>query len=103
VDRHDDGTLAASVDSFEHRADVANPCDTSSAGTASSNPLITNWVAGIAAGGMGGLPGATNHMQQITVNPIGATVDKQITVTVCWKAPSDVWVRKHMVTTYITG
>jgi hypothetical protein len=29
--------------------------------------------------------------------------DKQVTVTVCWKAPADIAVRKHVVTTYITG
>jgi type IV pilus assembly protein PilV len=103
VNRSTDLTLAASVDSFEHRADVG-ACDTGAAGTASDNPLIKDWVATIVAGGMGGLPGATARMQQIVVNPKpGVAGDKQVTVTVCWKAPSDIAVRRHVVTTYITG
>jgi hypothetical protein len=103
VDRSSDASLAASVDSFEHRARVG-ACDAGSAGSASASPLIAGWVATIAAGGKGGLPGATNSMQQITVTPPpGMAGDKQVTVTVCWKAPADIAVRKHVVTTYITG
>jgi type IV pilus assembly protein PilV len=102
VDRSNEATLAASVDSFEHRAAVG-ACDAAAAGTASANPLITDWVATIAAGGMGGLPGSTNQMQQVSVNPPPGTAgDKQVTVTVCWRAPSDIAVRRHVVTTYIT-
>jgi type IV pilus assembly protein PilV len=99
VDRTtDDVALAASVASFAHRADVATPCDTGSAGTASTNDLVTNWVATVVGGGMAGLPGATDHMQQITVN---AAAGNQVTVTVCWRAPADIAVRRHVVTTYI--
>jgi type IV pilus assembly protein PilV len=106
VDRTSDATLAASLASFEHRADPAllapaNPC-ANKAGTPSANALVTNWVTdaigGGAAGVLGGLPGATNTMQQIVVN----AANNQVTVTVCWKAPTDLAVRKHVVTSYIS-
>jgi type IV pilus assembly protein PilV len=97
VNRTDEVTLAAAVATFSHRADVA-ACDTGSDGAASANPLVTNWVATVTGGGMAGLPGATARMQQIVVN---AAAGNQVTVTVCWKAPADIAVRRHVVTTYI--
>lgn len=98
VNRTNEVTVAASLAAFSHRADVADPCDRATAGTASADPLVTNWVAMAAGGGVDGLPGATDKMQQIVVN---AAAGNQVTVTVCWQAPSDVWVRRHSVTTYI--
>lgn len=101
VDRTTDANLAASMATFVHRADVG-ACDTSADGTASTNALVTGWVADITGGGtagtIGGLPGATNRMQQIMI-PAGA--GNQVIVTVCWKAPKDIAVRKHVVTSYI--
>jgi type IV pilus assembly protein PilV len=94
VDRTSEVTLAASVASFAHRIDVG-ACD-AAAGTPSVNALVTNWVNAIKAGAAtGGLPG-TDLRQQILVNP-----GNQVTVTVCWHAPSDVAMRRHVVTTYI--
>ena len=97
VDRSSDAALAASLAQFSHRADV-DACSAELAGTPSSNVLVTGWVATVSAGGADGLPGATDRMQQIVIDP---TVGNQVTVTVCWKAPSDAWVRKHVYTTYI--
>ena len=108
ADRSSDANLAASLATFAHRADPAllapagNPC-ANVAGTPSANALVTGangWVAdatgGGAMGALGGLPGATNTMQQIVV---GAA--NQVTVTVCWKAPADLAARKHVLTSYI--
>jgi type IV pilus assembly protein PilV len=107
VDRSNDGAnLPGSLATFSHRADdptllapAGNPC-ANKAGTPSANPLVTGWVTdatgGGAAGVLGGLPGATTTMQQIVVG-----ADNQVTVTVCWKAPTDIAVRRHVVTSFI--
>jgi type IV pilus modification protein PilV len=97
VDRSSPAALALSLAEFKHRADVS-ACDAGSEGAASDNLLVKNWVAAIVAGGAGGLPGATHRMQQIVVDP-GA--GNQVTVTVCWRAPSDIAMRRHVLTTYI--
>ncbi len=97
VDRSDPTStnLADSLATFAHRSDV-DACDTAAAGTPSGNALVTDWVSTITTGGVGGLPNATDRMQQIVVG-----ADNQVTVTVCWRAPTDVWTRRHVVTTYI--
>lgn len=94
VDRTNEANLVASLNAFKHREDVA-ACDTTSAGTASVSPIVTAWIGDI-TGVTRGLPGSTNKMQQIRVG-----ADHQVTVTVCWKAPSDMWVRQHIFTSYV--
>lgn len=91
----DAATLAASLATFAHRADAgaAGDCHTATAGTPSANAIVTAWVSDATGGRI--LPGSTDRMQQIVVN------NNQVVVTVCWKAPSDLFVRKHVVTTYI--
>lgn len=104
VDRTDTTTLAASLASFAHRADVGDlvgtgagtACDQAAAGTASTNAVVTSWLATATAGTI--LPGSNNRMQQILVT---AGNGNQVKVSVCWRAPSDIFVRKHVVTTYI--
>ena len=94
VDRSNPTTLTTSLAGFAHRSGV-EACDPLAAGVASINPLVTNWVAVVGAGGQTGLPNAVG-MQQIVVG-----ADNQVSVTVCWKTPSDVATRRHLVTTYI--
>ncbi len=97
VDRSSGEVNPASVAAFAHRADVG-ACD-AAAGTPSTSAMVTNWVTAVNdSPAAGGLPGSTDRMQQILVN---IAAGNQVTVTVCWRAPSDVAMRRHVVTTYI--
>ena len=71
-------------------------------GAASTNPVVTTWVNKITttSGGSYPLPGANAANLQIAINQ-AATGFNQVTVTVCWKAPSDLAMRQHTLISYI--
>jgi len=46
------------------------------------------------------LPGASAANLQIAINQ-AATGFNQVTITVCWKAPSDLAMRQHKLISYI--
>jgi len=96
VDRSSSGALQATLASFSHMPTGSN-CSFS--GAASANALVTSWISEITTP-PGGLPGATNTMQQIIVDPNPANYN-QVTVTVCWKAPNDALPHRHSVISYI--
>jgi type IV pilus assembly protein PilV len=98
VDRSNPVNLGISLANFAHRADVADACDTSTAGTPSGNALVSSWVADVTGAGPGGLPGATDRMQQILIDP----ALNQVRVTLCWRAPTDIVARRHVFTSYIS-
>jgi type IV pilus assembly protein PilV len=66
-------------------------------GGASGNAAVTAWVAELMAAGTG-LPGSTPQMQQIIVD---TGTFNRVTITVCWKAPSDTVTRKHQVISHV--
>lgn len=63
---------------YIHRA-TGTPCLPS--GAASTNPVVLNWLAEVAAT----LPGATSSVQTLAVG-----ANNTITVVVCWKRKQDV-------------
>lgn len=90
VDRSTEATLTNTLTAFQHLPG-GGVCAFN--GTASAHAAVTQWVGGITAAGMG-LPGADNTMQQILVDTANAN---RVTVTVCWRAPSDTATHRHAV------
>ncbi|MBL8541055.1 MAG: type IV pilus modification protein PilV [Burkholderiales bacterium] len=90
VDRSTSATLTNSLLAFQH---LPGSGTCSFSGSASANAAVTQWVADITAAGTG-LPGATNAMQQILVDTANAN---RVTVTVCWRTPSDTAAHRHVL------
>jgi type IV pilus assembly protein PilV len=90
VDRSTAANLTNTLLAFQHR-----PGDGGCAfsGNPSANAAVTQWVNDITAAGTG-LPGADNTMQQILVDTANAN---RVTVTVCWRAPTDTVAHRHVV------
>jgi type IV pilus assembly protein PilV len=78
---------------FAHKSSTGGWCDFS--GAASSDPLVTAWAnrAGVMSATNKALPGADGK-QQITVDTAN---NNRVTVTVCWKAPNDAAMRRHVI------
>lgn len=90
-------SVANSLNTFRHRADV-DACAGGSAAT-STNAVVMGWVAAVQDAQHGGLPG-TGTMQQVRVDTT-ADGHNKMTITVCWKAPADQAVRRHVFATLI--
>ena len=90
VDRSTAANLTNTLLAFQHRPGNEG-CAFS--GNASGNAAVTQWVNDITAAGTG-LPGADNTMQQILVDTANAN---RVTVTVCWRAPTDTAAHRHVV------
>jgi type IV pilus assembly protein PilV len=90
VDRSSAANLTTTLSAFQHRPGDGN-CSFS--GNVSAHAAVTQWVTDITASGTG-LPGADNTMQQIVVDTANAN---RVTVTVCWRAPSDTTPHRHVV------
>lgn len=88
--------MANAVTAFEHYPDAGTAC--SGTGTASVNPAVVNWVTAVQ--GTQGLPGSVAGMQQILTNADGLL--NEVTVTVCWQAPGDAVVRRHVMKAVIS-
>ena len=89
-------SVAATLAPFEHQPGGANCAFT---GNASADPMVVAWVSKVS--GAGGLPGATNTSQQITIQTTNAGNFNRVTVTLCWQAPNDRAVRQHTLVTYV--
>ena len=50
-----------------------------------------------------GMVGATGIHQQVLVDTNPATGHNRVTITLCWRAPSDSAVRQHTYVTYVNG
>lgn len=90
VDRSTAATLTNTLVAFQHRPGGGG-CGFS--GSVSANAAVTQWVGDITAVGTG-LPGAEDTMQQILVDTANAN---RVTVTVCWRAPTDSTTHRHVV------
>jgi type IV pilus assembly protein PilV len=77
------GILSASLVQFAHQPNGTN-CDFG--GAASGNALVTGWVSEIEAPNAG-LPGMKAQYLQIKIDTVGDV--NQVSVTICWKPPSD--------------
>jgi type IV pilus assembly protein PilV len=99
VDRTSAATITNSLTPFAHMSS-GNNCALS--GTASSNAIVTAWLARLSAARTG-LPGVIASGTQICVST-GATDYNKVTITLRWQPPSDVPnspARSHALITYI--
>lgn len=67
-------------------------------GAPSSNTVVTDWLSRV-TNATTGLPGAVDSWQQIIVT--GAANFNSVTVTLCWKVPSETAFRRHTLITYV--
>jgi type IV pilus assembly protein PilV len=83
----------ASLTSFAHQPSGSGLCEFS--GAESNNPLVVDWAnrAGKITATNMGLPGAEKKQQII----VDTASNNRVTVTVCWKAPSDAVTRRHVL------
>jgi type IV pilus assembly protein PilV len=95
IDRSSTATVVTSLATFQHHPTTTATCNYT--GAASTNAVVTDWVAAATAAGTG-LPGTTDSMLQVLVDT--ATYN-QITVTVCWKTPKDIAARRHTMVTFV--
>ena len=89
--------VATSLAAFQHQPD-GDDCN-SIGGTKSTNAVVTAWVLAVQDARHGGLPGTLN-MQQVRVDTT-ADGHNKMTITVCWKAPADRAVRRHVFATLV--
>lgn len=82
---------------FQHQA-TGDDCNFS--GDPATNAVVTSWAAAVQDAAHGGMPGSEATMQQIRVD---STPDghNKLTITVCWKVPSNPKLRRHVFATLI--
>jgi len=91
-------TSLSGAGGFVHQATEASWCNFT--GTASTNPIVTSWVDDVTNNAATRLPGAAANMVSVAVDTSAAGFNK-VTVSICWKAPTDAIARKHQVVTHI--
>lgn len=106
VDRSSDTATVTSLAAFQHQPSGSCGCSTCTfSGTASSNAIVTGWVANVTGSTVGArkpLPGSTTGMQQVLVSSDPTSGDyNRVTITVCWKGPEDAVARKYILNSYI--
>jgi type IV pilus assembly protein PilV len=69
-------------------------------GTASVNPIVTDWVDDVTNNVATRLPGTTANMVSVAVDTTPTGYNK-VTVSICWKAPTDAVARRHQVVTHV--
>lgn len=100
INRATDATKAASLLAFSHQpAGVPTGAGCAFAGGVTAVPSVTALLAQAIAPGPTALPGATATDQQIVVDPAGNF--NRVTITLCWRAPSDTAWRHHTLVTYV--
>jgi type IV pilus assembly protein PilV len=101
VDRTTPGTIQTSLSGaggFAHQATEASWCNFS--GPVSTSTIVTDWVDDVTNNAASRLPGATASMVSVAVDTTPTGFNK-VTVSICWKAPSDAVARRHQVVTHI--
>ena len=99
VDRTDPVTQQASLNAFQHRPGGA---DCAFTGAPSADAALLNWLNRVVTVGPGlpGLPGTSATTQQVLVDTTAAGHNR-VQITVCWQAPSDRAMRRHVLVTYV--
>lgn len=100
IDRTTDATAQTSLNTFRYNTTGAD-CNFSGGAVDATNTVLSSWVDAVTTTASTRLPGAAASMQQITVDTSAAGMNL-VTVTVCWKAPSDARARKHVLTANVT-
>ncbi|CAN5804434.1 hypothetical protein BH11PSE13_BH11PSE13_15810 [soil metagenome] len=91
-------SLKTSLLTFQHNPNGADCAFTGNPGT---NPAVVAWATdATTVGSEWRLPGATASMQQVVIDTDPAGYNR-MTVTVCWKLPSNPAPRQHVLVTYV--
>lgn len=91
--------LQTSLLTFQHHsAGAISSCNFTGADANDAGGLVVAWANKIK--GAGGLPGASDTTQQITVSNAGGGFN-QVSVTLCWQAPLDTSFHRHTVVTFV--
>jgi type IV pilus assembly protein PilV len=91
----------ANLSSYAYRADQ-DACNTST--TAPTYAAVTNWLAEAAASLPGVKAGAASSQKpQIIVDTTTTTVYATVTVTMCWRLPTDTEAHMHVTTAQINN
>lgn len=98
VDRTSETSIVTDLLTFQHQ--VNGDCNNGFTGTASIEPVVTEWVSAVIATGRTGLPGATASGLQILVAPTTAGGFNQVSITICWQQPG-LAKRRHQLISYV--
>ena len=101
VDRTSAATIQTSLSGaggFAHRATQGSWCNFT--GPVSTSAIVTDWVDDVTNNPASRLPGATASMVSVAVDTSASGFNK-VTVSICWKAPTDAIARRHQVVTHI--
>ena len=101
VDRTSEATINTSLAQFAHQIS-GSYCAYSGAETTNAAVKTLLHAAGNSPDPTAGLPGADLTYQKIEVgtNP---TDYNRVTITLCWKSPSDSYARNYQLITYVNG
>jgi type IV pilus assembly protein PilV len=100
VNRTSLANLRTSLDNYQHQPAGV---DCSFSGPLSLDPGLQLWLNKVVTVGPGlpGLPGTTSATQQVLVDTTPGTGFNRVQITICWRAPNDTALRKHMLVTYV--
>jgi len=91
-------TQLSGAGGFVHQPTEASWCNFT--GTPSANPIVTDWVNDVTGNTATRLPGTAANMVSVAVDTT-ATGYNKVTVSICWKAPTDAVARKHQLVTHV--
>lgn len=92
-------SVHATLLTFAHRTgSLSSSCEFDS--DPSTNAIVTAWAAAVSDAAHGGLPGSSANMQQIVIDTTPEGYNR-MTVTVCWKVPSNPAKRRQVFATLI--
>lgn len=97
VDRQD---MVNSLTSFAHQTstDASDTRQCTFSGTASNNSVVTDWVANTVLASGKGLPGTAATNIQVA---FASASFNRVTITLCWRAPSDLEFHRYQLVSYI--
>ena len=101
VNRASNATFVAGLGAYQHRPLGA---DCAWGGAPTADPVAQAWLNRVTTQGPGlpGLPGATAANQQILVNNAAGGLGR-VQITICWRGPADIAMRRHTLVTYVNG
>lgn len=97
-----DTALSNSLVLYRHQT-TGTDCNFGGAPTADVEVLALTQRVANQTPGLTGLPGSGLQHQQVNVDVDPVAGHNRVTITLCWKAPSDTATRQHTLVTYVNG
>jgi type IV pilus assembly protein PilV len=89
--------LSASLAAYRHR-ETGAPASCSFTGAEATNPRVLALAHAAGTPASGGMPGADITRQQVSID---TAEHNRVTITLCWRAPTDTAWRRHTFVTYV--